>query len=209
MSVLPASALWRRTDCNGVEHVLYDDHAGLRARGTVVVDDPIPYTCRYQLLADERWATRLFEVETEGAGWQRQVRLERSVDGWRVTTHERGRLDQVLARAGRPGAAFPGTDLPEELADAVDVDLLGSPMTNTLPLRRLGLVPGGAAGGRAHEVTVAWVLVPELTVVPAEQRYAVIDAGRIRFESGTFAAEVTVDDSGFVRHYPGLADRLG
>lgn len=208
MSVLARSALWRRLDTNGTEHVLYDDRNGLRARGTVLSIDPIPHTCRYQLLTDERWATRLFEVEAEGAGWQRQVRLERSSDGWRVTTHERGELAKALARAGRPGPALPGTDRPDQFADALDVDLLNSSLTNTLPLRRLGLVPGGRADGKGHEVIAAWVLVPELTVLPCHQTYALLAPDRVSYESGSFATELTIDRNGLVAHYPGFAGRL-
>ena len=208
MSVLARSALWRRLDTDGTEHVLYDDRSGLRARGTVLSTDPVPHTCRYQLLTDERWCTRLFEVETEGAGWQRQVRLERSSDGWRVTTHERGNLSPLLARAGRSGPAQPGTERPDELAGALDVDLLNSPLTNTLPLRRLGLVPGGRADGTGYDIVAAWVLLPELTVLPSRQTYSLLAPGRVSYESGSFATELTVDPGGFVTHYPGFADRL-
>lgn len=208
MSGLGRSILWRRLDVDGAEQALYDDDAGLRARGTVICADPVPFTCRYQLLTDEHWATRMFEVEAEGGGWRRQVRLERAVGRWRITTNERGRLDQVLARAGRPGAALPGTDLPDELTDAVDVDLLGSPLTNTLPLRRLGLL-GHQPDDSEHRITAAWVLLPELTVVPSEQAYRVLGPDTVRYSSGRFHADLTVDPEGFVRHYPGLADRVG
>lgn len=208
MSLLERSVLWRRLDVDGTEQVLFDDGAGLRARGTAICADPVPYTCRYQVLTDEHWATRMFEVEAEGGGWRRQVRLERAAGRWRVTTNERGRLDRVLARAGRPGAALPGTDLPEELTDAVDVDLFNSPLTNTLPLRRLGLL-GSEPDGAEHRITAAWVLLPELTVIPSEQAYTVLGPESVRYSSGRFQADLTVDRDGFVRHYPGLADRVG
>ena len=81
MATLGRSALWRRLDTTGTEHVLYDDSQGLRARGTIISADPVPYVCQFQLLTDETWATRMFEVETEGAGWRRRVRLERACCG--------------------------------------------------------------------------------------------------------------------------------
>jgi hypothetical protein len=210
MSVLPRSVLWRRTDVTGVEHALLDDRQGLRARGTALAVDPIPYTARYQLLTDERWATRMFEVEAEGAGWRRQVRLERAAGRWRITTSEQGRLDKVLATAGRPGAALPGSDLPERLDPALDVDLLDSPLTNTLVLRRLGLTgPDGLKVGEEHTITAAFVLLPELAVVPSEQTYTMTGKDTMRYASGDFRAELTVDADGYVRHYQGLAERAG
>jgi hypothetical protein len=207
MSVLPRSMLWRRTDVAGIEHALLDDRQGLRARGVAISADPVPFTARYQLLTDERWATRVFEVEAEGAGWRRQVRLERAAGRWRITTSEQGRLDRLLSRAGRPGAALPGSDLPERLDPAHDVDLLNSPLTNTLVLRRLGLTgPDGLSDGQ-HTVTAAYVLLPELAVLPSEQSYTVLGPDRVRYSSGDFSAEVTVDGDGYVRRYEGLAER--
>jgi hypothetical protein len=206
MATLGRSALWRRLDTTGTEHVLYDDSQGLRARGTIISADPVPYVCQFQLLTDETWATRMFEVETEGAGWRRRVRLERAAGRWRVTANESGRLDQLLARAGRPGAALPGAELPEELTPATDVDLQFSPLTTMLPLRRLGLLH--EPDTVPHTITAAWVLLPELTVLPSEQTYRAIGDDKVRYQSGSFAAELAVDPDGLVRHYPGLADRV-
>jgi hypothetical protein len=96
---------------------------------------------------------------------------------------------------------LPGIEDPDLLTDALDVDLSGSPLTNTLPLRRLGMVES--------TITVAWVLLPSLAVVPAKQSYRPLGPGRVRYSSGSFAAELEVDDDGFVVRYPGLAQRAG
>ncbi|SCF26133.1 hypothetical protein GA0070563_10796 [Micromonospora carbonacea] len=214
---MPKSLFWARTDTAGSEHVVFDDGAGLGARGVVLAVDPIPYTCRYRLTAGSDWATSRLEVEVEGAGWQRSVRLEAVGGRWRVTAAEQGDLDAALRAAGHPAAGLPGTDDPERLADAVDVDLGGSPLFNTLPVRRLGLTaasptttssPAAAEPGAAHRITVAWVQVPSLMVLPAEQVYAALGPGRVRFASETFTTELAVDPGGWVLHYPGLADRI-
>ncbi|MEV1146351.1 putative glycolipid-binding domain-containing protein [Micromonospora sp. NPDC049799] len=205
MPTMPKSFLWTRTDTAGAEHVLVDDRQGLTARGTQVAVDPVPYTCRYQLTTDPDWATTRLGVEVEGAGWLRSVRLERAADRWRVTTAEQGDLDAALAAAGHPPVGLPGTDDPDRLADARDADLGGSPLFNTLPVRRLRLADEPA--DTAHRIMVAWVLVPSLVVVAAEQVYSGKGPGRIRFASDTFAADIDVDADGYVRHYPGLAER--
>jgi hypothetical protein len=205
MSTLPSSLFWQRLGTAGVEHTLADHRSGLLARGTAVAVDPIAYTCRYELRTDESWATARLDVSSEGAGWMRTLRLELAAGRWRATTAEQGDLDGALAAAGHAGAGLPGTEDPDLLFGAFDVDLTGSPLTNTLPIRRLGLLK--AEPGVAHRLSVAWVLVPSLEVVQADQIYTALGDGRVRFASETFSADLDVDDDGFVIHYPGLARR--
>lgn len=207
MPTMPKSLFWARTDTAGSEHVVLDDRQGLAAQGVMLAVDPIPYTCRYRLTAGADWSASRLEVEAEGAGWARSVRLERGGDGWQVRTGEEGNLDAALEAAGHPAAGLPGTEEPDQLGDALDVDLGGSPLFNSLPVRRLGL--GRAPADLARQVTVAWVLVPSLLVVPAEQVYTSLGPGRIRFASGTFTADLDVDPDGYVVRYPGLAERIG
>ncbi|MFR9779735.1 putative glycolipid-binding domain-containing protein [Micromonospora sp. MS34] len=204
---MPKSLFWARTDTAGSEHVVLNDRQGLAAQGVALAVDPIPYTCRYRLTVDADWATSRLEAEVEGAGWARSVRLERGGDGWQVRTGEEGDLDAALQAAGHPPGGLPGTDEPERLIEALDVDLGGSPLFNTLPVRRLGL--GRAPADLARQITAAWVLVPSLVVVPVEQVYTSLGPGRVRFASGTFTADLDVDPEGFVVRYPGLAERIG
>ncbi|MFV2102013.1 putative glycolipid-binding domain-containing protein [Micromonospora sp. LOL_024] len=205
MSTTPKSLLWTRTDTAGAEHALVDDDHGLTARGTLLAVDPIPYTCRYQVATDSNWGSVRLEVEVEGAGWRRNVRLERATQRWRVTAAEQGDLEAVLTGGGHPPAGLPGVEDPDRLAEAFDVDLSGSPLFNTLPLRRLGLTT--APVDTRHRISVAWVLVPSLTVLPAEQVYTGLGPSRFRYVNGGFSAEVEVDPDGYVLRYPGLVQR--
>ncbi|WP_341718531.1 putative glycolipid-binding domain-containing protein [Micromonospora sp. FIMYZ51] len=202
---MPKSLLWTRIDTAGAEHALVDDGQGLIAQGTQVAADPVPYTCRYQLATDPQWVSARLEVEVEGAGWRRSVRLERATQRWRVTAAEQGDLDAALVAAGHAPAGLPGVEDPDRLADALDLDLGGSPLFNTLPLRRLGLTT--APADTSHRLDVAWVLVPSLTVLPVEQTYTGLGPHRFRYASGGFTADIDVDQDGYVLHYPGLAER--
>jgi hypothetical protein len=176
------------------------------ARGVVVAATPVPHTCRYELVTDEAWATVRLEVSAEGGGWLRTARLERAAGRWRVTTAEQGDLDRALVAAGHARSGLPGTEDPDRLADAVDVDLGSSPLFNTLPVRRLGLLK--APAGTEHTIEVAWVLVPSLEVIAAPQRYtAAGDGATVQFSSRSFIADLTLDADGYVTHYPGLAER--
>ena len=203
MSVLPHALIWQRLDVTGAEHVTFDDRSGLVARGVAVAADPVPYACRYDLMTDDSWATVRFEATVEGAGWLRSVRMERAAGRWRVTTAEQGDLDAALRAIRRAAPPQPGCEDPDELD--LDVDLAGSPLTNTLPLRRLGLL--GAAPGTSRTVTAAWVLLPSLAVVAESQSYTVLGPGRVRYTAGDFTADLHLDAGGYVTYYPGLAKR--
>lgn len=205
---LPASITWQRVDLAGTEQTIFDTRNGMSARGVMVAAGPLlPHICRYRLVTDEHWATALLEVETEGAGWWRQVRLEHAAGRWRVTAVEQGHLDRAIGATGRSAAApIPGCETPEQLTDALDVDLGYSPLFNTLPIRRLGL--GSATPGTAHRILVAWVDVPTLVVTAAEQTYTAVDGGNAHFASGTFQTDLQLDADGFVTKYPGLANRV-
>jgi uncharacterized protein len=92
-----------------------------------------------------------------------------------------------------------------ELAgETLDVDLQFSPLFNSLPVRRDRLLEGGFA----RVYTMAFVLVPELSVVPSQQEYTPLEQGVVRYSSGTFSADIRFDSDGFVEDYPGLARRV-
>lgn len=207
MPTLPTSRFWQRTDTAGTDHALLDDRSGLRVRGVAVAASPLPHTCHYELVTDEQWCTVRLDVTAAGAGWLRTVHLENAAGRWRVTTSEQGNLGRALAATGRPAPGLPGMEDPERLADAVDVDLAAAPLFNTLPVRRLGL--GDAEPGTVHHLTMVWVALPSLEVAPSEQVYTVLGDGRMRYASGTFTADLELDEDGYVIRYPGLADRPG
>jgi uncharacterized protein len=203
MAVLPRSLCWQRIDSTGIEHALLDDRSGLYARGIIVGTSPVAYSGSYELLADQDWTSARLSVSIEGAGWLRSLKLERAAGQWHVTAGEQGDLDAALMHEGHPRADLPGAEEPGRLAPALDVDLGYSPLTNTLPIRRLGLRT--AAAGTTQTLTMAWVMVPSLAVVPAKQTYTVLGPGSIRYASGDFSADLSVDGEGYVTHYPGLA----
>jgi uncharacterized protein len=92
-----------------------------------------------------------------------------------------------------------------ELADdTLDVDVQFSPLFNSLPVLRDQLLDGGAA----RVYTMAFILVPELSVVPSQQEYTPLEPGVVRYSSGTFSADIRFDSEGFVEDYPRLARRI-
>ena len=61
---------------------------------------------------------------------------------------------------------------------------------------------------------MVFVDLPTLTVENTEQTYRTVTAGSpgtpavVGFAAGSFAADMTVDDDGFVLDYPGIASRV-
>ena len=87
-----------------------------------------------------------------------------------------------------------------ELGDADFFDLGWSPLFNSLPVLRDGLLRNGSP----RDYVMRWVDVPTLEVSRSEQRYEPLGDGLVRFRSGAFEADIRFDDDGYVVHYPGI-----
>ena len=197
---------WVRTDVPGSEIVAIDTRAGLWATGSQHAIDPVPYSLNYELWVDEVGRTTRLLARAEGATWSRTIDLERADDGWMCQANAEGNPnlaanDGVRTREPAP----PGVVDAGPLRAAVDVDIGGSPFTNSLPVRRLGLLE--AEPGLEVELVSAWVLPPTLEVVASPQTYTVVGDRRIRYGDAATGAEVHYDPGGWVDEYPGLARR--
>jgi hypothetical protein len=91
------------------------------------------------------------------------------------------------------------------LDDADFFDLGWSPLFNSLPVMRDGLLEPGPA----RDYVMRWVDVPSLEVKTSEQRYEPLGNGLVRFCSEGFSAEIRFDENEFVVDYPGIARRAG
>jgi uncharacterized protein len=159
---------------------------GLTAQGVQLRTAPEPLRLDYRLDARDGFTTTELALSCTVEGTVRELVLRREPDGW--------------ATAAGP---VPG------LEEALDIDILDSPLTNTMPVRRHGIGDGGSV-----DLTVAFVRVPELAVVVSRQRYEHLEqreAGSlVRYTSldSGFTADLELDGDGFVVDYPGLARRL-
>jgi uncharacterized protein len=164
---------WRAEGCT----IERGDH-GLRAVGVQLGAD---YRLDYGLETGPDLFTRRLVLTVKDADGERGALLERSEE------------DGAWSANGRPLAGF---------EEAVDIDLALSPLTNFMPIARLG--------GEPADHLMAWVDVPSLDVTPSRQRYEPIGPSRVRFvglDDG-FTAELVLDGDGFVVHYPDLAERV-
>jgi hypothetical protein len=181
-----------------MEHVIATQAAsGFRAEGRLVLAERPPAgagpggsglaSVRYDLHADARWRVTSLTVVLVSASGERTLQLESDAAGhWSVD-------------------GIPRPDL----EDCTDIDISQTPLTNTLPIRRLNWTAAAS-----HDLAVVYVRVPELTAERAQQRYTLIGPGTgpaaavYRYESGTFRADLPADSDGFVLDYPGLWRRI-
>lgn len=161
---------------------------GIRAESVALgVEAGTSWAVRYALRCDAGWRTRQLTVASLA-----------SDDGPLTLTGDG--TGHWTDGAGVRLAALDG---------CLDVDLTSTAFTNTLPIRRLGMVPGWS-----EEIIVAYVAVPGLELSVARQRYHCLswgpDGGRYRFDDPAtgFTAEISVDADGLVIDYPGVARRV-
>ena len=185
--------LWTREDQPGAEWcAVRVESDRLAATGVQLGGVPIPYRLDYRVSTAPGFVTTDVEVQVRGADWSRRLLLRRDEDGqWSID----------VAVNGDPSLDPPGGDA-RLLHGAYDADLGFSPLFNTLPVRRLRLLE---RPGEQERLVAAWIRVPDLVVEPLPQRYRAHEAGRVGYESGTFAAELSLDPDGVVVRYPGLA----
>src|SRR5258706_712771 len=172
----------------------------LTAVGTAVGFSPVPSRLDYKLETRSEFVTSGLLVDARGEGWSRRLDLRRHLSGrWTARTRARGTVDLPA----------PGGDM-TEFKGALDCDLALSPLTNTMPALRHGLLTGGGP----IEFMMVWVSVPDLAVHLSPQRYTFLrregDRSLVRYESGSrdFVAELGFDSDGFVIAYPGIGRRV-
>ncbi|MBA9006858.1 putative glycolipid-binding domain-containing protein [Thermomonospora cellulosilytica] len=176
----------------------------LTASGWAIGGDPLPYRLEYELSTGDRYVTarllvRAEGVDPDGGPWRRSLEL---VNG-------PGEVWSVRAKAeGHAALPPPGGDA-AGLTGALDCDLGLSPLTNTMPVLRSGLLDGGGPA----EFLMAWVSVPDLAVRPSRQTYAFVrrdgEHSVVRFSEPGFVNDIVFDRDGLVVDYPAIARRAG
>lgn len=161
------------------------DGGRLRAEGRACGLVPSPYWVTYNLETGPAYETTLMTVQTRWNGGSEMVELRCDGGSWKVNGRARPDLD-----------------------GAIDCDLAACPLTNTMPVLRHDLhrAPGG------ESLVMAFIEVPSLRVIASTQRYTHLrmsDAGAIvRYRSGAFQSDLTIDADGFVVEYPQLGRRI-
>ncbi len=179
MNLRARTIIWHRLDQPGHESArVFLAKSRWTLTGTAVfVHQRQPCRINYVLKCDSQWQT----VSGKIAGWvgDEIIRVDISVDSdhhWRLNKRECA-----------------------DVTGCIDLDFNFSPLTNTLPIRRLNLAVGQEANVRA-----AWLKFPSFKFEPLEQIYCRIETSRYRYENAEvrFVAELEADEAGLVTHYP-------
>ncbi|MCX2524029.1 putative glycolipid-binding domain-containing protein [Larsenimonas rhizosphaerae] len=171
---------WRNLETNGLEEASLRESATGVHIDSHVIDSPVSgVILQYQLSLDPHW--RLREATVQVRAGERLVLKTDGAGYWQVNDR-----------------ACPA------LEGCTDVDIAATPLTNTLPIRRLGLAHGDSA-----TIDVVMVAVPSLQVTCVRQHYLRHDASHYRYsglDTGT-SSELRVDEHGLVQCYPGVFTR--
>lgn len=174
------STIWRRLDMPGHEAVrVYGDGDGWYLDGAAVfVYEGKPCRLEYLIECDLDWRT-----------------VFANVDGWVGDD-----LIECEIQANEDGAWFLDGQETVAVQNCIDLDLNFSPVTNVLPIKRLGL-----SVGQSETVRAAWLRFPSFSLEPLEQAYSRTSEFIYSYRSGTgFEAEITVDRFGLPVEYSGL-----
>ena len=175
---------WRPLQGEGIEHFSVEPTAdGLQACGVVIGErGGQPYGVWYRFTCDFNWAVRTLDIETTDG---KALSLDGDGHGsWRT-------------RSGEKRTEFDG---------CIDIDLAGTPVTNTLPIRRERW-----QAGQTHRFTMLYVPFDSLSPRRDEQTYTCLEeARRFRYQATerSFEAELLIDEDGFVLDYPTLFRRV-
>jgi hypothetical protein len=181
--------MWSGWDTPGLEHLrLSLNQTRPTAEGQIITTlfEEGPLRLHYVVQCDQQWRVREVRVIAEGVSTAVNVRAD-GEGHWTTDA----------------GDALPHLD------GCIDVDIMATPFTNTLPIRRLGLRPGESA-----DISVAYVVVPSLEIVASPQRYTCLESGPngglYRYEGldTGYTNELPVDTDGLVVDYPGIWKRV-
>lgn len=200
--------LWIKDDPLGMEQAeLTVGVGGLAARSVAFGSVPVPYRLDLELTTGADWVTRTLALTATGDGWLTSLVLERDAAGVWAGSRSANGSEPPAVQGSAPAGSVEPADVP---AHVLDVDVQWSPVTNLMPVRRLGLDRAGSAG----TFTMAWVSVPSLAVTLDEQHYTLlgVDEGDVcaRFDNGGgfFTAVIRCDADGVALDYPGIARRV-
>jgi hypothetical protein len=173
----------------GLEHVIVRPESNeIHAEGFVLgIADNQPYRLRYHLEWHPNYQFQYAVLQLE-SDYPQTVRLLRNDEGkW----------------TNGMGKSYP------EFEGCYEIDIQVSPISNTFPVRRLGL-----AVGQSELIQVVYITLPTLALSVQSQRYTRLEdngtAPRYCYESLSdgFSGEFETDSEGFVTEYTSIYSRV-
>jgi uncharacterized protein len=180
---------WKALGAVGLEHLtLRESQDGIHADGLVIRHHQgLGFRLRYHLDCDPNWKFRTLHMETLGYSPR-----------------------TVQVSSDRQGCWFDANGQPLDfLQGCFEADIMATPFTNTLTIKRLGL-----AVGESQEIEVVYFTIPALELQRIPQRYTCLarddTSERYRYErlNSGFQAELLFDAHQLILTYEGVWKRL-
>lgn len=179
MQLRSRTIIWKRLDKPGHESArIFSVKSCWNLSGTAVfLHDSQPCRLDYIVKCDSNWQTLSARI----SGWIGDEGIDVDIA---VDANHHWLLNQLHCTS---------------VTGCIDLDLNFSPMTNTLPIRRLNLAVGGEA-----QVRAAWLKFPSLRLEPLEQVYRRLQSSKYQYQTarGDFVTDLEVDRAGLVINYP-------
>ena len=178
---MQTNLLWTGREYHSLENCLVNTTGQGSEITSVIIGayQGVIYRVDYRILTNQKWETTFFEIRSQHSNLKDHVIFEKDRNGnW--------------LRDGYVAPAF---------KECFDIDIPLTPFTNTLPINRLQLNPGGG-----QEINVIYVDVLHRTMEPVKQKYIRLTDRLYRYENvpNDFQAEIEADEHGFVVDYPQL-----
>jgi hypothetical protein len=146
--------------------------------------ESMPVYAEYVIKLDGQWNVLEFDISFHVNDTQHSYHMSRDASGsW----------------ADKDGRQYP------EFSKCLYIDISLTPFTNTLPINGLQL-----AENEKSEFDLIYIDILKNEIRKDRQSYTRLNKHTYRFEndSTNFRAEITVDDTGFVTHYPQLFEMV-
>lgn len=181
MNNMKTKRVWKNIECTGLEiaHIEMEE-AGIKVCSTVMTLENHSPTCiEYTLRLNQNWEVENLEVSKKGQSGGLFLSVDKE-GNWFLND---------------------GTNIPD-LTGAVDVDLSCTPLTNSLPIKRMDW----EQQVEPAQIDVVYIDHENLTYKKVTQSYKRIhkreDTQTFHYKSGQFETVFTVDHEGFVLAYP-------
>ena len=173
---------WQPLEWFGLEHCHVSETAdGVTVRSSLIGErEGLAFGAFYEIQLDPDWTFRSLVLRRHDG---RVLRLVSNGQGdWKID-----------------GQRAP------QLEGCVDIDICGTPFTNTLPIRRAKFVTG-----TSQRFDMAWMPLDTLEPFRDGQIYTRLDDEHFRYAAAdrSFTQVLTVDEYGLVVDYPTLFRRL-
>lgn len=176
--------IWKGLEQESMEYCRIWQNTGISVKSTVVgFHEAVPFVVEYDIDLTAGWGVRSFRVRSNLGHIDQTIFME--TDGLGSWYHDGKKMDH--------------------LQGCLDIDISITPMTNSLPLRRLKI-----GFGETHYTDVVYIDMPSCQIGKERQEYTCIDRNLYRFTNndGSFSADIRTCDEGIVQHYPGLFHRV-